>query len=76
MLAAIYPELKGLSGHFGGTLRIEPASDSRALEPLRLHLIVDSYEGGFQGAQIGDATLTAFLITSAIPTASLTIASS
>lgn len=60
-LAKLQPQLEGLTGKFGGTLKIAPSKDPRALGELRGDLVLDSYEGQFRGAMVGDATITGYL---------------
>lgn len=60
-VAALHPRLDGLAGRFGGSVRIAPAEDPRALEPLRVDLVLESYGGSFRGMEVGDATITAFV---------------
>ncbi|HEV2292713.1 MAG TPA: hypothetical protein VGR35_02595 [Tepidisphaeraceae bacterium] len=60
-IAKLFPRLEGLAGRFGGKAKLAPATDPRALEPLRLDIVLDSYGGSYRDAPIGDGTLTAFM---------------
>jgi hypothetical protein len=60
-IAAIFPKINGIAGRYGGRATLRPANDPRALEPLRLDVVLDSYGGSFKGAAVGDATFTAFM---------------
>ncbi len=60
-IAKLFPRLDGLAGRFGGSAKVAPATDPRALEPLRLDIVLDSYGGNYRNAPVGDGSLTAFM---------------
>jgi hypothetical protein len=60
-IASIFPRLNGLVGRFGGSAKIGPSNDPRALEPVRLDVVLDSYGGSYRGAVVGDGSFTAFM---------------
>lgn len=60
-LSALLPSLEGLSGTFNGALTVDPASDPRALEPLRLRVQLNPENGRLRSASIGRAKLSAFM---------------
>ena len=60
-IASIFPRLNGIAGRFGGSAKLGPSVDPRALEPVRLDVVLDSYGGSYKGAAVGDGSFTAFM---------------
>jgi hypothetical protein len=60
-LAELVPALHGLEGIYAGALTLDPATQDRALEPLRLTLGMNPTDGRFRTVDIGAIRLSAFL---------------
>jgi hypothetical protein len=60
-MGELFPRLDGLAGFYSGDLAIAPATDRRAIEPLRVTLGLNPNDGKFRTVAIGPAKLSAFL---------------
>ena len=56
----LFPAALGLEGNFSGSLRVAPATDRRALEPLAIELTVDPVGGRYIATELGPIRINAF----------------